>query len=87
MRGYNLLVCCLYYVWYVVGGAVPEGFDDLLVKGVLTVFTPALLLFFSCSISLGLLKSAQIDAANDQIIMEEQMKRAKQKGGNRASRR
>lgn len=40
----------------------------MLVKVVTLGFTPALLLFFGCSVSLGLLKSAQIDTANKAIM-------------------
>ncbi|KAJ8907829.1 hypothetical protein NDN08_007933 [Rhodosorus marinus] len=49
------------------GQDVPQNLDQFLVQGVNYVFTPSLLIFFACSINLGLLKSAQIDEANDYI--------------------
>mmetsp|Transcript_4017 Transcript_4017/g.12061 ORF Transcript_4017/g.12061 Transcript_4017/m.12061 type:complete len:201 (-) Transcript_4017:682-1284(-) len=58
------------------GKAVSEGVDSLLVNIVNVGFTPSLFLFFACSIGLGLLKSAQIDSANEKILAEQRKSRS-----------
>uniref|UniRef100_A0A7S0BJL2 Uncharacterized protein n=1 Tax=Rhodosorus marinus TaxID=101924 RepID=A0A7S0BJL2_9RHOD len=57
------------------GRDVPQNLDQFLVEGVNYVFTPSLLIFFACSINLGLLKSAQIDEANDYIRRQQEQNR------------